>query len=153
MGFVTLRSKSLTGAKARRFWAMLRSIPIDVFVPDTDAGVAASAAAKQAAAVDAARGTGARLSTSAAAARQRADPLAAATTALGTAPCTAKLYFYHSQQDLLPAAELPAAMLRWAPGKTDVDIVAHDAATAQEHFIATATATDAKEWIAALSVV
>jgi len=171
VGFVTVRAKHATGGKAKKVWAILRTVPLEAI----NAGVARgsqtpraqhsiAAAVEQAASMRAATPPGSPAA---------APPAAAASPALNAsagalqdpleqfAPCSAKLYLYQTQQDLLPWAELPCSQMQWSDaGKTGgadltgVERHARDVVVGEqrdvEWHLSFASATEQVEWLAAL---
>lgn len=157
VGFVTARCKHLGGNKPRKVWAILRAVPLDALVPPKAASLAATAAAAQQAAVDAARAHSTPPQSP-----QLAHTASGADLLDNVQPCATKLYLYNTQQDLLPWAELPSAHMQWSDvgGKsgaaelTGVERHGKDEAVGEqrdiEWHLSFTSATEQGEWLAAL---
>lgn len=65
-------------------------------------------------------------------------------------PCSAKLYFYFSQQDMMPWAEAAATHVTWTAAGT-LDIVGTDDADANTWLLSFASSSERDEWLADLS--
>jgi hypothetical protein len=158
VGFITVRSKHTGGGKARKVWAILRAVPVDALTPaHKAASLAATAAAAQQAAVDAIR---AQTTPPQSPQMQHSASGGGADQLDHIQPCATKLYLYHTQQDLLPWAELPSAHMQWSDvGKSGAELTgverhAKDEAVGEqrdiEWHLTFASVTEQGEWLAAL---
>jgi hypothetical protein len=64
-------------------------------------------------------------------------------------PCSAKLYFYFSQQDMMPWAEAPASLIEWRAGSSPLDILGVDDSHG-DWLLSFAKASERDEWLADL---